>query len=184
MSLSRFQLVLWTLIILSAFLTIALSRIAANATVNPLNIAMQPELWALLGISTASLVGTPLLNGEKRQKEPDKKENKFPTDSNMENVGIVAVNKDSKYAAFSDMFKGDELTTANNINMAKVQMFFFTIIVALSYAALLYVLISWPKILMAPSVTFPLLTPAIIAILGISHAGYLVNKATDQTAIK
>src|SRR5208337_392140 len=70
MSLSRFQLVLWTVIVLSAYFTMALIR-AKSSVDDPLGIAIDWQLWALLGISTTSLVGTPLLLGDKKTKEPD-----------------------------------------------------------------------------------------------------------------
>ncbi|MCW3977668.1 MAG: hypothetical protein NWE77_07030 [Candidatus Bathyarchaeota archaeon] len=53
------------LIVLSAFLTIALERIYASATgtiiADPSAIAIPLELWALLGISTTSFVRSPLV---------------------------------------------------------------------------------------------------------------------------
>lgn len=73
MTLSRFQLVLWTLIVLSALSTIALERIYASATgttiADPLAIAIPSELWALLGISTVSFVGSPLILSSKVPKK-------------------------------------------------------------------------------------------------------------------
>lgn len=185
MSLSRFQMVIWTAIILSGFLTIALARIAANVP-NALDIGMDWQLWALLGISTTSLVGTPLITAQKEEKTITPKEEKlFEAASKGEdvmNIGIVAVNKESGMASLSDMFKGDETATYKTINMAKVQMFFFTIIVALTYGLMLYNLIAHTT----PSEidSFPVLSDSIIAILAISHAGYLTNKTIDQTGTK
>ncbi|MBI5459210.1 hypothetical protein [Methanobacterium sp.] len=65
--------------------------------------------------------------------------------------------------------------------MAKVQMFFFTIIISVSYGVMLYVLIANNDPSQIDS--FPVLDDSIIAILAISHAGYLTNKAIDQTAV-
>ena len=59
MSLSRFQTILWMVLILSAFLTAAIERIHLAGTADALAIALDEKLWMLLGISTASLVGTP-----------------------------------------------------------------------------------------------------------------------------
>lgn len=185
MSLSRFQIVVWTLIILSAYFTIALSRIAVNAPA-PLEIEVDWQIWALLGISTVSLVGSPLILSEKKNKEPTKQEIEIfdgvVGETKMTNVGIIPENNDVKTAAFSDIFKGDETATISNINMAKVQMFFFTIIIAISYAVMLFALIANND----PSeiTGFPLLDQGVIAILAISHAGYLTNKTTDQTAVE
>jgi hypothetical protein len=71
-SLSRFQMVMWTVLILSAYFTLAIHRVR-DGTADPLAIGMDWHLWALMGISTTSLVGTPLLLSPKAQKEPDDK---------------------------------------------------------------------------------------------------------------
>src|SRR5437660_4265573 len=73
-SLSRFQLVMWTIIILSAYLTAAIGRIHGGAIGDALAIGLDPTLWALLGISTTSLIGTPLLQSTKKAQNPDRKE--------------------------------------------------------------------------------------------------------------
>src|ERR1041385_88938 len=73
MSLGRFQAVIWTVIILSAYLTIVFARLKAGTVQDPLGVALDWHLWALMGISTTSLVGTPLLLNEKKAKQPDPK---------------------------------------------------------------------------------------------------------------
>ena len=77
MSLSRFQIMLWTWVILSSFVTLALARIWDSRThpdrykprpqpsvgeveyADPLDIQLPPLLWALMGISLTSAVGSP-----------------------------------------------------------------------------------------------------------------------------
>lgn len=343
MSLSRFQLVLWTIIVLSAFLTIALIRISASmadptAIPDPLAIALPEQLWTLLGISTASLVGSPLILSTKAQKKPtsqqqeaffagkvakfdeenaktiaanlmdtkgrklsdkifenaiiknttmppeknslDKKRNDLNVElitlgatkddltkrlqtlaatkttltkslqtfakskdkkeidqvkteleknnnetlsigselsntneeidaknselkeaqaqllvlgkrtktivnevkklkNNAESSGILNVNADIKDASFSDMFQGDEEGNCNHIDMAKVQMFFFTLIIAFSYMVLLVNLILNSDATELGN--FPKLSDGLVALLGISTAGYLGNKTGDKT---
>jgi len=190
MSLSRFQLVLWTLIILSAYATMSLMRIKASVP-DPLGIAIDWRLWALMGISTASLVGTPLVYSTKARKEPaDDKPIKdaavsFGEDEkqvNKNREGVLYGNENISDAAFTDMFEGDELKNTAFIDMAKVQMFFFSLIAALSYVVLILDIIvsKTPKEL----ASLPVLPEGLIAILGISHAGYLTNKTTDHTKVK
>jgi hypothetical protein len=182
MSLSRFQMVLWTLIIVSGFLTIALVRIKAGV-LNPLDIGVPEELWALLGIATTALVGTPLLLTIKKDKDPTKKEIKQFNEQKQEtttSIGIIPVNGSINEAKFADMFRGDELATMYSVNMAKVQMFFFTVIAALSYAVLLYNSISTTKDI--AGLGFPLISTGFVAVLAISNGGYLTNKGIDQTA--
>jgi DNA polymerase family B len=64
MTLSRFQIIMWTVIILSAYFTMVNARIYASALGapgDPLAIEIDWQLWAPLGISSTSLVGTPLI---------------------------------------------------------------------------------------------------------------------------
>jgi hypothetical protein len=210
MSLSRFQLVIWTLIVLSAFLTIALERVSAGVP-NPLAIALPTQLWALLGISTASLVGSPLILGTKVQKKPTQevikkvvqvrapefvKEVKEGEDqeeaisksiakaeaaikASVAEFGILDSNTKFEDAKFSNMFTGDELENRDIIDLAKVQMFFFTLVIAFSYMILLVNLIMTAEPTGLGS--FPELSDGLVALLGISSAGYLTNKAPDHT---
>ena len=83
MSLSRFQIFLWTLLTFSAFFTIALERnhmmtrqksstggeIKSSGTFDPLNIAFPKELLLALGISTASLAGASIIKNVKKERE-------------------------------------------------------------------------------------------------------------------
>ena len=55
-SLSRFQMTLWTLVFLSAIFVAILINIFAGEA-NPLEIMIPAEAWALMGISATSLVG-------------------------------------------------------------------------------------------------------------------------------
>ena len=66
-SLSRVQMVLWTILVLSAFMAAALANIGLRAD-NPLAISIPKELWLAIGISVGSLVGTPLILSEKRNR--------------------------------------------------------------------------------------------------------------------
>ena len=67
MSLSRLQMFLWTVLVLSGLMTAAISNVATNQT-DPLTIALPQELLILMGISTTTLVATPLvLNPKKKE---------------------------------------------------------------------------------------------------------------------
>jgi len=192
MSLSRFQLVVWTVILLSAYLTMALERVHDNIP-DAMGIALDPKLWALMGISTASLVGTPLLQSTKKAQTPNQQEvakteaaltakgDPVPAPTiNTNAQGVLFANPSINDAAFSDMFEGDEVGNTAYVDVAKVQMFFFTIVVALSFGMTLFkwIVMKSPVDLKA----FPVPDAGLIAILGISHAGFLVGKSTTHTA--
>ncbi|MGZ7136420.1 MAG: hypothetical protein ACXVHY_11130 [Methanobacterium sp.] len=188
MSLSRFQLVLWTLIILSAFFAIGLSRIIQpfNGDITlALDIGVPEQIWVLLGISTISLVGSPLILSRKKLSNPDEEklidaninlEDKL-NEKNMVNIGTVVKRNDPNEASFFDIFTGDEILGSGSVNMAKLQMFFFTIIILIVYCVLLLDLMTKPE----PITGFPELSTGLIALLAISHGGYLTEKSIPST---
>jgi hypothetical protein len=191
MSLSRFQLVLWTVLLLSAYWTMALRRIFNNVA-DPLAIAIAPELWTLLGISTASFIGSLLLLSRKQEKKPidlDKvvataasKLKEAPDDIKKNCVGTLYANATVADAEFTDLFEGEELGNTTSVDVSRVQMFLFTIIAGLSYAVLL-----WNQMRGVPAAqlnALPDVTNGLVALLGISHAGYLASKGVDHTPVQ
>lgn len=194
MSLSRLQLVLWTVVILSAYLTVVLARIP-NEGLGALSVAIPEKIWWLLGISTASMVGSPLVLSNKKQQKVSKTEREtsvqllaeeVPAEEKPEKgdavwaVGAVVVYASPKQARFADLFRGDETGNATSLDLGKVQMFFFTIVVVLAYAFVLAA--EFPALVLGATAEFPALDEGMIALLGISHAGYLSNKAVPHSA--
>jgi hypothetical protein len=183
MSLSRFQMVLWTILILSAYLTMCLQRVHHGIS-DPLAIGMDWHLWALMGISTASLIGSPLLLGNKTQKEADPdavkkaaaqlKENEGEIQQNS--AGTLYANSSINDASFADIFQGDEISNTAYIDVAKVQMFFFTLVSLLVYGTALFQMFKGTNYSAMPN-----LSDGLIALLGISHSGYLMSKTADHT---
>jgi hypothetical protein len=190
MSLSRMQLLLWTCVILSGYMTYALARII-HGTDNPLNIAMEPSLWALMGISTASLVGSPLiLEGKKRiatslqQLEASKSalgQQHGADPEDFTHQGQLATNREIASARWSDMITGEELDTAPHLDIARLQMLFFTLISVAAFAVYLgHVFVSNAPGVFAAQALFPELDESLVTLLGISHGGYLTAKALPR----
>lgn len=189
-SLSRLQLVVWTVIVLSAFFTASLWNLQMGLD-DALAIKLPTELWILMGISTTSLVGSPLILGGKKVQDPDvaefdatKKSIAAQGDDPalIDHKGLVLVNADPRQARWSDLFTGEETGNGGHVDMAKVQMFFFTLIVAIAYAVAL------GKLFMAMRAggfdAFPNMDQSLVSLIGISHAGYLTSKGIphSQTA--
>ena len=190
MSLSRFQMVSWTILLLSAFFTIAVSRLHFLSNVvdsAPLNISMDWRLWALLGISATSLVGTPLLLSSKTSNTPDPKTIDKAANALNESVAEIATNSQGQLysnphisdASLTDMFQGDEIGNTAYVDVSKLQMFYFTIIALLAYGYALYGAMSniYPK----DKFTMPIPPDTLVALLGISHAAYLTSKTTQHS---
>jgi hypothetical protein len=194
MTLSRLQLILWTVLVLSAYLTVVLARIESQG-IAALSVAIPQQVWWLLGISTASMVGSPLILSNKKQQVVDAKEkernvsllaaevtadqqpagDKKPVGT----IGAVVVNASPRQARFADLFRGDETGNGTSLDLGKVQMFFFTIVIVLTYA---FVLGKGFSGMLGATAEFPPLDQGMVALLGISHAGYLSHKAVPHSA--
>jgi len=223
MSLARFQTVLWTVIVLSAFFVIAIARVKNGVVADeegvqlsdPLNITLGKQLLALLGISAAGLVASPLIAATKK--------NTLPSDPNAANAsaevmartknvpdsvmpdaargvaagnklhaapiataikdnaaGILYSNPTVQDASFADMFEGNEVGNCAHVDLAKVQMFFFTVLVAMGYMAALWDVMSVGAIYGA-NFTFPGLSDGMVGLLGISNGSYLVSKGVKHS---
>jgi hypothetical protein len=190
MSLSRLQLLLWTILILSSFLTATLINIHRGQP-EPLSIALPGDLWLLMGISTTSLIGSPLIRNSKKA-EPTNDEAKNKTLSLLESEGVdsskvkaqgqIIVNQNLEDASWSDLFKGEEVGNAAHLDLGKVQMFYFTLIILTVYAIALGAMFQASIQANAEKIaSFPDLGTGMVALLGISHAGYLASKAVPHT---
>jgi len=220
-SLSRFQTVIWTIIIMSALLVIAMARIKNGVIAgddsaelaDPLNIVFGKDLLGLLGITATSLVGSPLIAATKRRKIPaphvaeetarnlidlNNVPNSLVTSApaagltnaaglghvasaiEQHSEGLLYQNPRARDASFTDMFEGDELGNAAYVDLSKVQMFFFTVTVAVAYVVGLLDILSTEAIYGA-NFTFPAVSTGMVGVLGISNVGYLAAKSVDHT---
>ena len=154
-SLSRLQTVLWTIVIISGLLAAAVLNLAKGE--EPLNISIPSDLWFLMGITTASLVISPII---KNEKDDD-----------------LAKNTTIQEADLRDLFKGEENGNEDRLDLGKVQMFYLTIIIVFAYAVQIAHLLSSGKV-----DAFPPISSGMTALLGISNAGYLAYKAAPHPA--
>lgn len=194
MSLSRLQMFLWTVVVLSAFLTAALANIRVGHSDTAVAIAIPEEVWLAMGISTASLVGSPLILGGKKEKKTNKEEaektairlgllaeDASPEDkeevTKKHSSGQLDRNKKPEDARLYDLVRGEEVGNAAVLDLTRLQNLFFTLILTGSYA------VSLGSILVSASgmiSKFPEIGASSLALLGISHAGYLASKAVDK----
>lgn len=187
MSLARFQMAAWTVLILSAFLTAALSNIALDAE-KALAIRVPQELWVLMGISTTSLVGSPLILSTKATQGADPGETMQTLQlleqqgdplGTVGTKGQLVTNDSPARARLSDMFTGEEVSNAAHLDLARLQMFFFTLVALAAYAAMLAH--SFGQMTGKLVTELPALDQSMVALIAISHAGYLVGKAVPHS---
>lgn len=91
-------------------------------------------------------------------------------------MGAVVVRNPNFPPQFADMFRGEETSNFLYLDMAKVQNFLFTMVALLTYGVAVFVAMSSAAAI-SQLFQFPDLSEGLVAILGISHAGYLTEKA-------
>ncbi|PWT98981.1 MAG: hypothetical protein C5B51_28135 [Terriglobia bacterium] len=170
-SLSRFQLVLWTILLLSGLLAAAFGNLFRGLSLppsppmacrvdDPLGIIVSPNVWALMGITLTAAVASELVKQTNR----------------MRGRPIIA-NGGPEDASWADLFMATE-GTARRVDLTRVQNFYFTVVLVIAYGALLQQLFVRNYFICA----FPELTSGMLTLLGISHAGYVVAKAIPRPA--
>ena len=128
--------------------------------------------------STTSLVGSPLVLSVKKNQPKQKLQP--GDDGKKETVGSVVVNKDISSASWSDIFMGEEVSNDNILDLGKVQMFYFTILLVFTYGLMLAMVFMDPN--QHPIMGFPDPGQAAAGLLGISQAAYLANKVVSRPA--
>ncbi len=156
-TLGRLQMLLWTVLVLSAYMAAALANIGRGATA-PLSVDIPNELWLTMGISTASLIAAPAALQYKERRHGGTLHN-WPTEA------------DSR---FSDLFRGEEVSDRDHLDLGKVQMFLFTVVLILGYSLAVGDMLDEST---APCTGLPAVDEGVVTLLAISHAGYLSRKA-------
>ncbi len=179
LSLSQFQLLIWTVLALSAYMMAAFwnlrTGVAGGTTfLDALDIAIPVEVWALLGISVASFAGSPMIKNAKKAKEPT-------TGAASDAEGVLVKNPDNRKASWGDLFTGEEVQNRAQFDVGKAQMFFFTMVIAFAYGRALFFTLDEAVAASTRISQFPEISDSIVMLLGISHTGYLTYKAVPHT---
>jgi hypothetical protein len=167
MSLSRLQVLAWTFLVLAAYLNAFIVNIAGGFP-NPLDVDIPGELLIAMGISIGSLAGAKVVLAVKESKNGAT----LPDDPLANPSAVVK----SPFAQWSDLFQGDTKETAGTLDLGKVQLFYITIALVLGYA--IVVATGFAHVTHKIE-SLPKLDEAFVALLAISHAGYLTTKAAS-----
>lgn len=166
-SLSQFQLVLWTLLVLSLIVGFFCGRLLGGAGGQALEFTIPPEVLLLLGIGVGS---TTLAKAIKTSKDTTRPEN-------------VAASGHEDPPRFQQVFLLEEGEMADKvIDVAKFQKFAITLTLLAAYTAT-----AIDAIGAASSASdlraLPGITGAFVTLVGISHAAYLGGKLPSPPGI-
>jgi hypothetical protein len=91
--------------------------------------------------------------------------------------GLVLTYISPEFSRWGDLFKGEEAGNAAAVDLGKLQMFFFTFVLVLGYGAAVAAAFSRE----GPLTALPAVEDGMNILLGISHTGYLANKAITHS---
>ncbi|HMF34401.1 MAG TPA: hypothetical protein VKK79_23465 [Candidatus Lokiarchaeia archaeon] len=165
-SLARVQASIWVGLLLSAYITATLWN-AVNQFANPLDVGVDSYLWILLGISLTALIASPFIKGNKEWTR------------RSDQIHTLDTPKDAK---FSDILRGEEEGNFYTLDIAKVQFFFFTIILAFAYTVELIQSYTLATVNAVKINQLPVFDSDMILLLGISATAYLISKGIPRPA--
>lgn len=165
-SLTHFQVVLWTLTILSLIFGTVVGRVWHGAT--PLGFSIPDDVLGLMGISIGSGV---VVSGAKRS-----------ADALRPNRVAAVVSRDATTPGLSQIFMVEEGAMADKaVDVTKFQGFVITVILVVAY-----IVDSTHAIHAAHHVkdfkSLPNIRGEFLVLLGISHAGYLGGKIAPTSS--
>nr|WP_295463867.1 hypothetical protein [Mesorhizobium sp.] len=190
-SLSRFQLIVWSGLIIGALLTANLTNTAASAATDASVLVNVPaEVWVLLGLGAFTAVAAPAIKDGKREGRGENlRLAKAQVSETAEKIRTAQSLKASptfdnrvltkqapEDARWIDLVMGD-VEGAAYLDVSKLQQLTFTILLAATYGMSL-----WSSMDGAgPIQSFPEIDDGFIALLAVSDAAYLVDKQVGQS---
>jgi hypothetical protein len=126
----------------------------------------------------ASLVAQPAIDAAQAEVT------RLEAERDQERVGSLHVNDSICKARWADLFSTESVGSQRLTDLGKMQMFLITVVLLFAYAALIWAQLSAPgaelAIRLLPSVSLPAVSQSMVALFGISHAGYLAAKQVMQ----
>ncbi len=184
-SLSVLQTVLWSTLLLAIIVAGAIDNVASGRGQTAFKLGIPSEFWILIGISTSTLVGAKIIktNGNNQQLNatltknltnlmstelPDKKER-------VKVFGKIVGWVSPVDAELADLVRGEQAGNALSPDLGKIQMLFLTLVIVGVYG-----IVIGNAMKSAGVFTCPEFDESLIALIAISHVGYLSAKLVPQ----
>lgn len=191
-SLSRLQVVMWTVLVLSALVAVVACRAHGLIEADPpmglagaLAVEIPSELLQVMGISILSAAAAPAILSVKANTDAARSEvdaAQARVGGALEAAGRVAVRPGDYEPLLRDLFQGDEVAKAGVVDPGKVQQAVVTLVLWGAYLAMLADLFVRGTTNEAGATPLPAMSETFVYLLGISHVGYLAYKAAPAAS--
>lgn len=182
LSLPRLQMSLWTIIVMSALVTVMACR--GWSGVDPLQVTIPPELLEAMGISFVSAAAAPAILSLKSRVPSTNDEFESATIRMGQPItasGKLVGRPSAGLARLSDLVKSDDLSNAGLVDLSKVQQLLITAVLIAVYAWRLGTYLTGASI-GAATTELPKFDQTFVNLLLVSHGGYLAYSATSKPA--
>ena len=184
-SLSKLQMVLWTVVVLGAFLAIASLRLLGffgfAAAADPLAITVPGPLLAAMGIAAFTTTAAPSILALKAAQPAETGQiaaARRRGAADFVHTGQAVGRSSTAGASWIDVVTGDELANAGTVDLSKVQHLLVTLLLLGTYIGLVMRQLAGAA---HPLAGLPDPGPTFVELLALSHAGYLVYKAAPKS---
>jgi hypothetical protein len=186
-SLAQFQIAVWTVLVLGAWAAAVFANLGLTESTNAFDVSIPSELWLALGISATSFGGAKLIQAKDARKAPLSIPEQSATGQTLIQRGQspaawtvrgnLLAHRIPADATWGDLFAADGTDDGGVPDISKIQMFFFTVVLAFGYAVASIDLFASHG--SDPITGLPPLNESFVILLGISQGSYLVKKGVD-----
>lgn len=178
-SLSKFQMTLWTILVVAMMVTLFIMRLIELGPADALDFTTPPELVVAMGIAVTSVTGAPLVLSMKSNADSGADLTQAAAGQGIPLAdarasGSVFGKSERRLAHWRDMFLGDDVANAGAPDLSKVQQFLISVALVAMYG------VTFAYAMAAGALGFPELHDQFLWLLGVSHAGYLAYKAVPH----
>ncbi len=185
-SLSRLQLVMWTILFVNTFLIVYVWNIAhatldastaASVLAKAMDFSVPSTVWLLMGMSGVSAAATPAILSAKPLPPADESPPPVPFDPSKYLDGLVVKRRADQRPQWSDILLGDDAGNADSIDVSKLQQLLLSFVAIAVYGfAIARTLVSSDGISFLPE-----MSSGFLGLIGASHATYLAYKSVSHS---
>ena len=190
-SLARFQLVVWSIVILGDYYVASMWNLAHGVALPQIS----SELLGVIGIVGGVPVVSNVIKDSKKnslgpQLQAGTGSSGLPTPTPPgagPSVGSLTMNTSTSAASWSDLYFGEEVANQNVIDVSRLQKLLFTTILVIAYLTMVWKGFAAPRVHVdagsVAGVGMPALDNGFVWLLVISNGAYLASKATPKTPV-
>ncbi|NMQ29791.1 peptidoglycan-binding protein [Candidatus Accumulibacter phosphatis] len=190
-ALSRLQITLWTVLVLATVYVVFVANIVRGSAGESLNVNLDLNLVALMGLSVASFVTAPMALSYKASQPGDAGElartgqqlrDAQSLDAIPSATGRVLTKNSPNDARLADLIRGEDIGNANVVDLPRLQMLLITAVVVLAYGGVVGHTLGTGTLLLK---ALPVLSNTVLMLVLVSHGGYVAGKLipTNSSAV-